>query len=513
MMQAATGMTSTATRAGRRALPTWVLDYEQFAPALRIRAKSGALVPFAANEAQRIYREKAGQRNIVLKARQEGISTEIAAQIFHAACTRTGYRAVIIAHERDATNRLKERINVMYQSLPVKPAAKYDSKSELSFPALGNTIYTGTAGGRAFGRGDTISRAHCSEFAFWPNPLEILRGLQEAVPADGRIDIESTPNGYNAFYQMVKQAEAGDGPYRLIFIPWFVHREYRLSRAVPETEWTDDERTCAQKALTHGVVLDGAQVAWRRAKQAALGALFLQEYPEDTQTCFLTSGRPRFDNRKLNEMLARATAPAESSAVPDSQLTLRLWEQPRPGELYVIGADAAEGMAAGDYSAACVLHWASGRKVADLHGRASVFRFADALYALGMRFNAAVIAQERNHPGPAVLARLEEKRYPKLFTHEGKAEPGFVMDSYWRPRVVDALDEAVSSAPETFVDAEEVGEMMAFIINERGKAEASPGAHDDRVMARGIAQLVRTLVRPTERREPEVGRKPMGGQW
>jgi hypothetical protein len=490
-----------------------VLDYEQFTPLIKIQNKQGELVSFVANEAQRLYRRQAGTRNIVLKARQEGLSTEIEARIFHRACTREGYRAAIIAHERKATGRLKARIDLMYANLPVKPIAKYDSTSELVFHGMRSTIYTGTAGGRGFGRGDTLSQAHCSEFAFWPNPMMILNGLQEAVPAEGQIDVESTPNGYNDFYQLCKSAMVGEVPYRLIFIPWFVHGEYKQAPGVPVNEWSDEEKVAAQKAEKYGVKLSPEQVAWRRGKAATLKEDFAQEYPEDPQTCFLVSGRPRFDNKALNALIPKARKPIETTQIADSLLTLRVWEQPRAGEFYVIGADSSEGKSAGDYDSSDVLEWKSGRKVADLHGKAALHKYADELSLLGMRYNAAVLAVENKHPGPAVIARLEERRYPKLFHHEGVKEAGFDTNTYWRPQLIDCLDEAIGSAPETFIDEEEIGELMSFVINSQGHSEASTGAHDDRVMGRGIAQFVRTLVKPPASGRPaQQGRRTLGEQ-
>ncbi len=95
----------------------------------------------------------------------------------------------------------------------------------MAFPENGSTYYIGTAGQRAFGRGDTIDRAHLSEAAFYPNLEATLAGIAEAAEY-GQIDIETTPNGRDAFYDMWMKAKSGKSPYTPIFIPWYIDHEY-----------------------------------------------------------------------------------------------------------------------------------------------------------------------------------------------------------------------------------------------------------------------------------------------
>src|SRR5690606_38431680 len=62
---------------------------------------------------------------------------------------------------------------------------------------------------------------------------------------------------------------------------------------------------------------------------------------------------------------------------------LRVWQEPEPGRLYVVGADVAEGLEHGDYSCAQVLDVASGAQVAMWHGHVQADLFGDVLYDLG----------------------------------------------------------------------------------------------------------------------------------
>src|ERR1700750_2912890 len=75
---------------------------------LKIRPKAGSLVPFVFNPAQvelhrRLEAQKAKTgrvRAIVLKARQMGISTYIAARYYKQTVAQAGLRTIIIGHEK-----------------------------------------------------------------------------------------------------------------------------------------------------------------------------------------------------------------------------------------------------------------------------------------------------------------------------------------------------------------------------------------------------------------------------
>jgi hypothetical protein len=73
---------------------------------LRLRSKSGELIPFKLNGAQlelhkqiEAQKAKSGRvRVAVLKARQLGCSTYIAARLYHRTINNPGQRTIIVAH-------------------------------------------------------------------------------------------------------------------------------------------------------------------------------------------------------------------------------------------------------------------------------------------------------------------------------------------------------------------------------------------------------------------------------
>lgn len=505
-----------ATGTGIRGLG-WLLDFRAFARALVfIRNKEERTVRLVLNPMQESWLAQAGEarRTITLKARQHGISTMLEARMFHRACTRPGYRGAIIAQDLDTTQRLRSKIRTMYERMadvaPV-PKMRYDSKSEMEFVGLESSLYIGTAGSRMFGRGDTLSEVHASELAFWPDPERLLVGLGEAVPAGGQIHIESTANGFNYFYQLCQGARAGENGYQFVFLPWYVNPEYVRRPGVPMHAWTDEERTAAATAARYGVVLSPGQVAFRREKQRDLKERFAQEYAEDAETAFLLSGRPRFDAGALHAMLAGCREPIKVHHYKDAQLTYRQWEQPQAGKFYVIGADAAQGISDRDYSCACVVDWATGTQVAEVHGRADPSVFADRLAVVGYAYHNAVINPERKESGIAVVSKLKELGYPRLFYYLNEGgkladQPGFDTNTHTKPIAVEMVGELISDYPAAFVNREEVAELMRFVVSANGKTGAEDGAHDDRVAARWCAEVARRQVRPP--REVPLARRP-----
>jgi len=270
---------------------------------LKIRTKSGAIQPFTLNTAQQYVHERleaqrkaTGKvRALILKARQQGFSTYIGGRFYHRVTHSFGIQCFILTHEQPATDNLFSMVDRYHKhNHPlVKPSTGASNAKELYFDGLDSGYSVGTAGSRAVGRSKTIQLFHGSEAAFWPNAPEHFAGVVQTVPdlPGTEIILESTANGIGGeFHERWQQAEAGEGDYIAIFVPWFWSDEYR--RAVPaDFVLTDEEED--YRAL-HG--LDVGQMVWRRAKMAELKdpLLFKQEYPATAAEAFQTTGHDAF---------------------------------------------------------------------------------------------------------------------------------------------------------------------------------------------------------------------------
>jgi hypothetical protein len=284
-------------------------DFAHYAAkCLRIRTKAGKIAPLELNQAQtylhgrlEAQRERTGKvRALVLKGRQQGISTYIGGRYYWRASHTKGVRVFILTHEQDATNNLFGMVERYHSHCPdlVKPVTGAANAKELSFEKLESGYAVGTAGAKATGRSQTVQLFHGSEVAFWPNAKTHFAGVVQAIPdlPGTEIVLESTANGLGGeFHERWQQAEAGTGDYEAIFIPWFWDDGYR--REVPDGFHLDDE----EQAYADAHKLDLAQMVWRRAKIAELKdpLLFKQEYPATAQEAFQLTGHDSFIKSEL----------------------------------------------------------------------------------------------------------------------------------------------------------------------------------------------------------------------
>lgn len=275
------------------------------AKCLQIRPKDprAGSQPLILNQAQRYLHDRIEDqlkrtgkvRALVLKGRQQGISTYIGGRFYWRTTHSKGIRCFILTHEQDATDNLFGMVERYHEHCPtlVKPSTGASNAKELSFDRLESGYAVGTAGTKAVGRSQTIQLFHGSEVAFWPNAPTHFAGVVQAIPdlPGTEIVLESTANGVGGeFHGRWQQAEAGLGDYEAIFIPWFWQDEYR--RPVDASFRLDIAE--ADYAEAHD--LDDGQMAWRRNKIAELKdpLLFMQEYPATAAEAFQMSGHDSF---------------------------------------------------------------------------------------------------------------------------------------------------------------------------------------------------------------------------
>lgn len=487
-------------------MPSEILDPNEYIETfLVLRTKDKKTAPFLLNPVQRLASQEQALRNVYVKPRQVGLSSWILGQNFARTVTTPNFRAVSIAHDADTSEMLFDRVHFFYNNLPdgMKPVKQYSSRRELSFPGLNSSYLIYTAGGKGPGLGDTVNAIHGSEVSRWPKPDEIIAGLLESAPKDATVDLESTAYGAGTWFQsLYNEARDNLNGYKAHFFPWWLDPNYTLTdaelkayRLDPNAPAEDDDEE--RLIMRHNLSRD--QINWRRWKVSSLKKKFQQEYPEDDITCFLTSGNMFFDLEVLQR--AQRIGVQEPIEILDNG-RLKVWERPSEWGSYVMGVDVAEGVAAGDYSAAYVIDESTGQDVAALHGHWDTHAYAEKLAELGYRYNTAKIAVERNNHGHAVLSALMyELAYPEesIYHHkdydakgEVSEKPGFPTNVKTKPIMLSNLVQLLQDAPEAFLDHEFFSEGYQFVQHDNGKIGAQQGCHDDRIMAKGIGMEVRS---------------------
>jgi hypothetical protein len=461
---------------------------------LKIRDKDGVLAPLAPNQAQAEFEQRATRRNIVLKARQLGMTTYIAARFFLQTITRPGTLSVQVAHDQHSAEEIFRIVHRFLENLPerLREGALGTSRAnvrQIVFPRLDREYRVETAADPNAGRGLTIRNLHGSEVARWPrDAAATLASLRAAVPADGNIVLESTPNGAaGCFYEEWQRAE--ETGYTRHFFPWWYDAGYQRS-AKKMGPISGEEKDLARR-----VGLSREQIAFRREARSQFRGLAAQEYAEDPVACFLASGECVFDLIIIERRVAGANAPAETR----DNGRLLVWYPPRPrdgqrmgtGE-YIVGVDPAGGGTEGDYSCAQVVERASGLQCAELHGHFPPQELAARVAALGREYNMALLAVERNNHGHGVLAHLAaSEHYSNVYQEGGSGNQGWLTSASTRPRMIENFAAVLANTPELFSSPRLLGECRTFVRQVDGTAAAAAGAHDDCVLAMAIALAVR----------------------
>lgn len=487
---------------------------------LHIQDKQKQLVPFVPNSMQADYLGRKTHRNIVLKARQMGFSVGELADNLLRTVTVPGTNYAIVSHDETlARNLLVDFVRPWLRQLEVFgmcPTIGRSNENEITFPNMKSSIRILSSKGDSPGRGKTYHILHATESAFWKDGGEVMAGLLASVPPTGIVTVESTPNGaqgwffkeYNAAARGTsRNADSNASEFTAFFYPWWWDKTYQ--KAIQDKGEFIRSLTTDEKRLMARNDLSLEQINWRRAqiRQSERGeGLFLQEYPEDDISCFLTSGSSVFRGPAVDRLIRNLRKPMDGN--PD--IGLKIFEEPIPGRAYVIGADTAEGIGRpghdADYSAAVVLDARTMEHVATLRTNTiPPEEFALHLRDLGLQYNEAYLAVERRSSGYSVNRMLRDQLgYPNLHIEVDPDKPWKEIDAYnvghmtsgkTKPNMIAMFGEALRTGDFTTYDEDLLREIQTYTYEENAAGRVTAGgsgdAHDDIIMAAMIAVYVR----------------------
>lgn len=525
--------------------PRKVLDTKITFNDCMIKTKDKELIVFSPNVVQTRYLDDllpnwrnndytmSKKRDILLKARQEGLTTLISILFFLDTVNTPRTTTVILAHNQRDTEKIFQIIQRLYNNLPSskKPVSKYASKYEFYWPEIDSTYYVGTAGEKDFGRGSTVNNVHGSEVAMWPDGKGIVSSLLQAVPASGNVFLESTAKGVGNYFNMEwLAAEQDESAFRAVFFPWFEHVEYVTTPKPDFTRTTDEIKFGEKYSLTDH------QIQWYRDKVKELREDVVQEYPSNPEEAFLFSGNSYFNNEILRDKYECIPGLFSLSKEPPAPLaaalrkgigTLQIYKSPQPGRMYVIGADTMEGLIdednKPDYDSADVVDIETYEQVAHLHGRWDTHDYGLLLAELGFWYNTAWLGVERNNHGHAVVnAVIHNTSYPSvtpgnpmkgLYFHREFDErkrmrvrkPGWPTNTKTKFFALDQLATVVDDGSARLNSKSSIKEMMYFVKLPGGKAGGIPGNKDDRVISLSICfALIALKPRPVIKRSSRI---------
>jgi hypothetical protein len=479
---------------GRRFDEPWIVSSEERVSVhlaqelLRIRDRTGHESALIANSVQARFERDRRRQNIVVKARQMGLTTWVAGRFFLKTITTCGVLTVQVAQTREAAQGIFRIVQRFWERLPeeLRKGCLRRSRAnvgQMIFPELDSEFRVLSASDESAGRGMTIQNLHCSEVSRWPrDAAATLAGLRAALVPDGELVIESTPNGaYGCFYE--EWLQASEKNVAKHFFPWWMEEAY-ISTAV--TDLRNDELELMTKHE-----LTPAQIGFRRSLEASYRGLRTQEFAEDAETCFRATGECCFDIESIEQYMANLQEPMETRY----NGALQIWLPPLFDKEYLVAVDTAGGGPDGDYAAVQIIDLATGMQCAELQQRLGPMELARIAASLGREYcgvqNAAQIAVERNNHGAAVLAYLSmSEGYPRLYEQAGVT--GWLTSASSKPAMISRMGVLLDESPELFRSLRLLREYRTFIIHSGGRTGAANGAHDDCLMAMAIAQAVRS---------------------
>jgi len=455
---------------------------------LWVRDREGKARRLRANAVQRQFEQRRGRLNIVLKARQMGLTTWIAGRFLLKTLTQRGVLSVQVAHTREAAEAIFGVVQRMWENLPADmrsgPLRRTKATAgRMVFGALDSEFRVVSAGEKNAGRGLTIQNLHLSEMARWPGDASAtLADLRAALAPGGEMTIESTANGaYGAFYEeWMRAQESGAGENGIVrhFFPWWLEPAYVAEAAADASE---EE---AELMRVHGLTTH--QIGFRRNLERSFRALRQQEFAEDATSCFRVSGDGMFDVDSIERRMLELPTPMAQRRGG----ALLVWLPALPGKEYLVAVDTAGGGAGGDYAAIQVIELASGLQCAELREKLGTLELARMAAAVAREFNGAMIAVERNNHGAGVLAYLDSaERYARVYEQGGTA--GWLTSAGSKPAMVSRIGVLLEESPEIFLSARLLEECRTFCSFSGGRTGAAPGAHDDCFMSMAVAQAVR----------------------
>ncbi|RSV83487.1 terminase [Klebsiella aerogenes] len=255
----------------------------------KIKDKNGKCVTFKMTPEQLEYFEGMHDRNVILKARQLGFTTEVCIIQLDLALFHKKECALIAHSLPDAERLFRNKTQFAYQRMPddiklANPLVK-ETTSEYVF-SKGGSVTVSTSF-----RGGTLYSLHVSEFgkicAKYPEKAkEIVTGAFEAVPLGGVITLESTAEGRAGYFYdycaeaekaMLQGKELSNLDWKFFFFSWWKNPQYAIDPVEPLPARLNEY--FAEKEAKHGVAVNERQKAWYHAKEKTLGDDMKREYP------------------------------------------------------------------------------------------------------------------------------------------------------------------------------------------------------------------------------------------
>lgn len=494
---------------------------------LKIEDTDRNLIPFNLNEAQLIVydeivkqeKENRPIRILILKGRQQGMSTLSQGWLSWKVLTEPRTRALTVGHKLSAVHDIFDKFKVMLDHLPdeLKPSIdqwKTGRRCSFSEPMRGQLRYDSAERPDDVGRAGTFQHLHLTEIPQWANPELSMQAVLACVPdsVESTIIVESTAKGksnwfYDTWMDSIRKVRRGEDPeFYPCFVPWFKTQRYAREKRKGETGLEPFEKSFKEK---YG--LTNEQCFWYRDQRIKYGNRVVEEFPSTWEEAFLSSGLPFFRAetlqvyKKMRRMPLRKGMFRAKGRGPKTRIAFEddsfgptwIFEEPDKSRRYSVGVDFASGRAK-DFSAIHVIDADSKAVVATHKSKLLPDDVLMEAFFLGTIFNKAVIVPERTGIGQALVDRLvNDLKYSPVYRSEDKAvlgnkkgrRFGWNTSAGSRGAMLEDLSHLIHCEEIRLPCGRTFEEMETFVFtdDEGKRAEADGSNNDDMIMSLAMA--------------------------
>ena len=326
--------------------------------------------------------------NIILKARQLGISTTTAGYITWLILFHRNKNVVVMATKLATAANLVKKVKLAMKSVPewmVISKITIDNRNSFELDN-GSQVKAISTSGDA-GRSEALSLLVLDEAAIIENMEHLWAGLYPTLSTGGRCIIVSTPNGVgNVFHKLYSEAEQGSNDFNPIKLSWEVHPER-------DQKWFEKEtRNMSER-----------------------------EIAQELKCNFNMSGATLIEGKDIDHMSKFLSEPIYKTGFDRN---LWIWEAYQPSKNYLLVADVARGDGA-DFSTFHIVDISTMEQVAEYQGKLPIDMFAPLIYNTSKEYGFCMTVVENNSIGMSVLDRLRDMRHRNIY-HSRKSSHEYV---------------------------------------------------------------------------------------
>jgi len=409
--------------------------------------------------------------NVILKARQLGISTITAAYIAWMMLFHRDKNVLVMATKFTTAGNLVKKVKALVKNLPEwVRIAEVSIDNRTSFELTnGSQIKASSTTGDA-GRSEALSLLVVDEAAHVDGLEELWTGLYPTLSTGGRCIALSTPNGVgNWFHKAYTEAEQQKNDFYPTKLMWHIHPDR-------DEDWFEKEtRNMSRRQIA-----------------------------QELECNFNTSGETVIHPDDLTRIQTEINEPKYRTGFDRN---FWIWENYIPECTYFLSADVARGDG-NDYSVFHVFKLETMEIVGEYQGKVTPDIFANVLIDAGKEYGDCMIVVENNTVGFSVLEKLKETGYPNIYysikstheyidqiqaEHQNSSVAGFTTSVKTRPLIIAKMEEFIRNNMIKINSLRLLNELKTFVWNS-GRPQAMRSYHDDLIMAFAIGCWVRDSV-------------------